>query len=264
MYGIKDSSEHHEEHGLLVGSCDRDQSARRAIDALRASGDSHSEEPLCPARTTPIPTTSRHAVSASRCTTSATDLTAPANASPMSAARLPPRPGACHGGCTAVGYPATRPGSQQFVDVLVIDGRDRSDADRVVARAVRPDDLVSPASAAARVGVDRRGVKAVSQVVLYVRVSSRRQQREGDLDRQVAALEAAVVDRVVAGVFTDVASGLSDRRGGLRRALDACAEPGVSGLVVTHTERLARFGVGPISQCPTWGAASRSWAETTS
>jgi predicted site-specific integrase-resolvase len=53
-------------------------------------------------------------------------------------------------------------------------------------------------------------------------VSSRRQQADGDLDRQVARLRAhddavvVVVVVVVVVLFTDVASGLSDRRAGLR------------------------------------------------
>jgi predicted site-specific integrase-resolvase len=50
----------------------------------------------------------------------------------------------------------------------------------------------------------------------YARVSSRRQQAEGDLGRQVARLREAGGDGMP--VFTDVASGLSDRRPGLRRA----------------------------------------------
>jgi predicted site-specific integrase-resolvase len=83
-------------------------------------------------------------------------------------------------------------------------------------------------------------------VVLYARVSSRRQWSEGDLDRQVGRLRDAVGGRGIAGEFTDVASGLSDRRTGLRRALTACTDPAVDTLMVTHPERLARFGVGVI------------------
>jgi predicted site-specific integrase-resolvase len=45
-------------------------------------------------------------------------------------------------------------------------------------------------------------------------------------------------------VFTDVASGLPDRRAGLRKALTACMEQGAGRLVVEHPDRLARFGTG--------------------
>jgi predicted site-specific integrase-resolvase len=62
---------------------------------------------------------------------------------------------------------------------------------------------------------------------------------------------------VVAGVFTDVASGLSERRRGLRQALDACRCPEVSVLLVEHPERLARFGTHLLSEVvlPSWGVA---------
>jgi putative resolvase len=45
-------------------------------------------------------------------------------------------------------------------------------------------------------------------------------------------------------VFTDVASGLSDRRVGLRQALGECLRPGVDRLLVEHPDRLVRLGVG--------------------
>lgn len=82
------------------------------------------------------------------------------------------------------------------------------------------------------------------RALAYARVSSRRQQAEGDLDRQVARLRAAGGDGLV--VFTDVASGLSDRRAGLRRALTECMSPEVNRLLVEHPDRLARFGCGVI------------------
>ena len=98
----------------------------------------------------------------------------------------------------------------------------------------------------------RRGEIPVSEglgaVVLYARVSSRRQAQEGDLERQLARLREVAKHRVVAGEFSDVASGLSDRRSGLRRALLACQDSSVTELWVTHQERLARFGVGIIEQ----------------
>jgi len=78
-------------------------------------------------------------------------------------------------------------------------------------------------------------------VVVYARVSSRRQQVEGDLDRQEQRLKDHAGDRL-AGSFRDVASGLSDRRPGLRSALTAVTRGPATTLVVTHRDRLARFG----------------------
>ena len=148
-----------------------------------------------------------------------------------------------------------------------------------MTKVPRPDDWLSTAAAAARLGVSTRtmrrytlqgklpdvrgaGGRRIFQirdldaltsrglddgaVVLYARVSSRRQWSEGDLDRQVGRLRDAAGGRIIAGEFTDVASGLSDRRTGLRRALTACTDPAVDTLMVTHPERLARFGVGVI------------------
>lgn len=139
-----------------------------------------------------------------------------------------------------------------------------------------PDDYVSATSAAHRLGVSTRTLRRYTaegrlpdarsaggrrifrigdldaitrkplegRAVGYARVSSRRQQAEGDLDRQVARLRAAHDGALV--VFTDVASGLSDRRAGLRKSLRECMKPGVDRLVVEHPDRLARFGVGVI------------------
>ncbi|MBT2511715.1 IS607 family transposase [Streptomyces sp. ISL-98] len=104
----------------------------------------------------------------------------------------------------------------------------------------------------------RRGHPAlppVGGVVLYGRVSSHRQRAEGDLDRQMAALRQAAKGRIVVGEFTDVASGLSDKRKGLRRALRACQDQSVTMLLVTHDERLARFGTALLAEVvlPSWG-----------
>lgn len=92
-------------------------------------------------------------------------------------------------------------------------------------------------------------------VVLYGRVSSHRQRQEGDLDRQMARLREASGGRIVVGEFTDVASGLSDKRKGLRRALRACQADSVTTLLVTHEERLARFGTAMLAEIvlPSWG-----------
>lgn len=91
--------------------------------------------------------------------------------------------------------------------------------------------------------VKRAGTKGKA-AVLYARVSSRRQEKEGDLARQQTLLRAAARQCEVVGEFTDVASGLSDKRVGLRHALDLCWSGGVRYLYVTHDDRLARFGTG--------------------
>ena len=85
---------------------------------------------------------------------------------------------------------------------------------------------------------------AAGKAVAYARVSSRRQQAGGDLARQAARLRGHGGGGMA--VFTDVASGLSDRRPGLRRALAECMRPGVDRLLAEHPDRVARFGTGLI------------------
>jgi predicted site-specific integrase-resolvase len=138
-----------------------------------------------------------------------------------------------------------------------------------------PEDYLSASAAAHRLGVSTRTLRRYTQdgrlpdarsadgerifrisdldaitgkppaggAVGYARVSSRRR-AEGDLDRQVARLRAHDDDALL--IFTDVASGLSVRRAGLRKALGECTKPGVDRLVVEQPDRLARFGVGVI------------------
>src|SRR6266508_6993796 len=76
--------------------------------------------------------------------------------------------------------------------------------------------------------------------VLYARVSAHDQR--ADLDRQVARLSAWAAGQGigVAGVVTEVGSGMNGRRPRLRRLL---ADPTVTMIVVEHRDRLARFGV---------------------
>jgi putative resolvase len=83
-------------------------------------------------------------------------------------------------------------------------------------------------------GVPQRGA------VLYVRVCAHDQR--ADLDRQVARLSAWAAGQgiAVAGVVTEVGSGLNGRRPKLRRLL---ADPTATMIVVEHRDRLARFGV---------------------
>lgn len=116
-------------------------------------------------------------------------------------------------------------------------------------RVFRPGDLDRVAR--------RRGhpQKLTGAVVLYGRVSSHRQRAEGDLERQMERLREGAGGRPVAGEFFDVASGLSDKRKGLRKALRACQDAEVTALLVTHDERLARFGTSLLAEVvlPSWG-----------
>jgi len=77
---------------------------------------------------------------------------------------------------------------------------------------------------------------------LYVRVSGSAGQ-EWSLEAQEAELRATATGEVVK-VFRDRGSGLREDRPGLNKLLAAVADGSVTVVRVTHTDRLARFGVG--------------------
>lgn len=89
----------------------------------------------------------------------------------------------------------------------------------------------------------------VPRVAVYARVSGRGDQL-GSLARQEEEARAMVSVRgaETVQVFTDVGSGLNARRRGLQRALDAAAHHEFDQLMVTHRDRLARFGTEWIEQ----------------
>lgn len=75
---------------------------------------------------------------------------------------------------------------------------------------------------------------------LYARVSSPKQKEAGDLQRQIQTLQEARPNHTL---VQDTASGLNYKRRGLRSLLGQCLLGVVSEVVVTHRDRLARFGV---------------------
>ncbi len=80
---------------------------------------------------------------------------------------------------------------------------------------------------------------------IYVRVSSHRQKRDGDLDRQLQTLtqECRKRFRTSPLVFSDVGSGLNMKRRGLTRLFRLAKSGANHTLLITHRDRLARFGL---------------------
>lgn len=92
-----------------------------------------------------------------------------------------------------------------------------------------------------RPGLFRAEVTAERRTVAYARVSSRDQ--EPDLRRQAQALEAyCAAQGWTFEVVTDLGSGMNYRKRGLKRLLDDIIEGDVGRLVITHKDRLLRFG----------------------
>jgi len=81
-------------------------------------------------------------------------------------------------------------------------------------------------------------------VVLYVRVSTKKQADAGNLERQLERLRAYAREkgyRVVAE-YSDVASGLNQKRRGLERVLKSAERGEFKKLLIEYPDRLARFG----------------------
>jgi len=91
-------------------------------------------------------------------------------------------------------------------------------------------------------GVGHREMRAV----IYARVSSRKQEEDGNLDRQVERLRSycSAKGYKVVDVITDVASGLNEDRSGLLKLFDIVEKRLVDVVVVEFRDRLTRFGFG--------------------
>ena len=79
------------------------------------------------------------------------------------------------------------------------------------------------------------------RTVAYARVSSHDQ--KDDLERQAQVLEAyCAAQGWTFEVITDLGSGMNYRKKGLKRLLDDIVEDKIGRLVITHKDRLLRFG----------------------
>lgn len=76
-------------------------------------------------------------------------------------------------------------------------------------------------------------------VILYARVSTRKQATAGDQQRQIERLQAAYPN---GKLIEDIASGINFKRPGLRKVVDAVLRGTVQKVVVTERDRLTRFG----------------------
>lgn len=83
-----------------------------------------------------------------------------------------------------------------------------------------------------------------NRAVLYARVSSIQQKRDGNLDRQRERLAEAAEQRGyrIVEVIAEQASGINERRRGLRRIFRRAEASQVDGVLVEFRDRLARFG----------------------
>ncbi len=82
------------------------------------------------------------------------------------------------------------------------------------------------------------------RAVIYARVSSHKQKKDGNLDRQVERLRGycSAKGYKIVDVITDVASGLKENRSGLQKLFNMVGKHQVDVVVVEFKDRLTRFG----------------------
>jgi len=100
----------------------------------------------------------------------------------------------------------------------------------------------------------KQGEQPTERCVLYARVSSMRQEQDGNLARQTARLREAATSRgyEVVQVITEQASSLNEKRKGMKRLLNLVAEQAVDVVLIEYPDRLVRFGFGYLEQAFGW------------
>ncbi len=90
--------------------------------------------------------------------------------------------------------------------------------------------------------------------VLYARVSSVRQEQDGNLERQVARLVAAATERNyhIVEIIREQASSINEKRRGVKKLLTLVERQAVDVALVEYPDRLVRFGFGYLEQAFSW------------
>lgn len=97
----------------------------------------------------------------------------------------------------------------------------------------------------AAVGLDAiTAPDTTERVVVYARVSTRKQADAGNLQRQKERLVTHAVEQgyQVVAVLTEIGSGVNEHRPQLRKALQQIADGQADVILVEYQDRLARFG----------------------
>lgn len=91
----------------------------------------------------------------------------------------------------------------------------------------------------------KKAQRGAERAAVYGRVSSSRQKITGDLARQLAGLREYCQKQGFQSIlaYSDIGSGLNDRRKGLLRLLRDVAKGKLDVVVVSYRDRLARFGI---------------------
>jgi putative resolvase len=98
------------------------------------------------------------------------------------------------------------------------------------------------------------GLAGAERCVLYARVSSVRQEQDGNLSRQTEHLKEAASERgyQVVQMITEQASSLNERRKGMKRLLALVGQRAVEVVLIEYPDRLVRFGFGYLEEAFRW------------
>lgn len=93
-------------------------------------------------------------------------------------------------------------------------------------------------------------------IALYARVSTPKQKQ--DLENQIEALKLFAIGqgKILNSefIFSDIASGMNENRKNLQKLLNAVKNEKISEIIITHKDRLTRFGFGYLeSICNMYG-----------
>jgi putative resolvase len=99
-----------------------------------------------------------------------------------------------------------------------------------------------------------KGLAGAERCVLYARVSSVRQEQDGNLSRQTERLKEAASERgyQLVQVITEQASSLNERRKGMKRLLALVGQRAVEVVLIEYPDRLVRLGFGYLEEAFRW------------
>ena len=100
----------------------------------------------------------------------------------------------------------------------------------------------------------RQGEPQALRCAIYARVSSVRQEQDGNLSRQTERLKEAARARGydVVAVITEQASALNERRRGMKNLLALVGEQAVDVVLIEYPDRFVRFGFSYLQQAFQW------------
>lgn len=99
-----------------------------------------------------------------------------------------------------------------------------------------------------------KGQSGAERCVLYARVTSVRQEQDGNLARQTERLKEAATARgyEVGAVISEQASSLNEKRKGMKKLLSLIGEQAVDVILIEYPDRLVRFGFGYLEETFRW------------